>query len=169
MRGTDEHFALMALPADQRPGICPACGPWIVTITAQRLARGVWPRLGALGYAALAEFPLNSGRRVDVIASQWRRRNRDRGDQDSTADYRADRKWNEYLESRRLLLRGPGRLSARPAAGRLRTQIADDYGAEILRRAVTQPMNAAAAAPRPCASRSRHAAPGPHGRSGIRI
>ena len=67
-------------------------------ITAQRLARGVCRGLGALGYAALTEFPLNSGRRVDVIAVNGAGETVIVEIKTSTPDYRADRKWNEYLE-----------------------------------------------------------------------
>ena len=111
-------------------------------VTAQRLARGVCRALGALGYAALTEFPLNSGRRVDVIAVNGA------GDtviveiKTSTADYRADRKWSEYLEFCDAFY------FAVPAAFPLALlptdcglMVADDYGAEILRRPTAQPMN----------------------------
>jgi hypothetical protein len=111
-------------------------------ITAQRLGRGVCRALAALGYAALTEFPLNNGRRVDVIAVNGA------GDtiiveiKSSIADYRADRKWSEYLEFCN------GFYFAVPAAFPLALlppdcglMIADDYGAEILRRAAAQPMN----------------------------
>lgn len=61
------------------------------------LARGVMRLFGDLGQACIAEFPLGNGRRVDVIAL-------DRGGRlsiveikTSTADYRSDRKWREYL------------------------------------------------------------------------
>ena len=36
--------------------------------SARRLSRGICRALAALGYATLTEFPLGSGRRVDVIA-----------------------------------------------------------------------------------------------------
>ena len=68
------------------------------TPNAQRLARGICRALSALGYGALTEFPLNNGRRVDVIAVSGG------GDiviveiKTSTADFRADRKWSEYLD-----------------------------------------------------------------------
>ncbi len=61
------------------------------------LARGVIRLFGDLGQACLAELPLGNGRRVDVMAL-------DRGGlltvvevKTTTADYRSDRKWREYL------------------------------------------------------------------------
>ncbi len=61
------------------------------------LARGVTRLFDDLGYSSLLEFPLRNWRRVDVIAL-------DRGGRvaiveikSSAADYRADRKWRDYL------------------------------------------------------------------------
>ena len=61
------------------------------------LARGVTRLFADLGRSSLLEFPLGNGRRVDVIAL-------DRGGlvtiveiKSSAADYRADRKWRDYL------------------------------------------------------------------------
>ncbi len=64
---------------------------------AGELARGVMRAFADRGQACLAEFRLGNGRRVDVMAI-------DRGGlltaveiKTSTADYRADHKWREYL------------------------------------------------------------------------
>ncbi len=111
-------------------------------ITAQRLSRGVCRALGALGYAALTEFPLNSGRRVDVIAVNGAGETVIVEIKTSTADYRSDRKWNEYLEfcdAFYFAVPSAFPLALLPAACGL--MIADDYGAEILRRSAAQPMN----------------------------
>ncbi len=111
-------------------------------ITGQRLTRGVCRALGALGYAALAEFPLNSGRRVDVIAVNGAGETVIVEIKTSTADYRADRKWNEYLEfcdAFYFAVPSAFPLALLPADCGL--MIADDYGAEILRRPAAQPMN----------------------------
>jgi hypothetical protein len=111
-------------------------------ITAQRLTRGVCRALGALGYAALTEFPLNSGRRVDVIAVNGAGETVIVEIKTSTADYRADRKWNEYLEfcdAFYFAVPAAFPLALLPADCGL--MIADDYGAEILRRPAAQPMN----------------------------
>lgn len=61
------------------------------------LARGVTRLFDDLGRSSLREFPLRNRRRVDLIAL-------DRGGlitiveiKSSAADYRADRKWRDYL------------------------------------------------------------------------
>jgi hypothetical protein len=111
-------------------------------LTAQRLARGVCRALSALGYAALTEFPLNSGRRVDVIAINGAGETVIVEIKTSPADYRTDRKWNEYLEfCDAFFFAVPPAFPLAllpPDCGLL---IADDYGAEILRRPAVQPMN----------------------------
>ena len=110
--------------------------------SARRLARGVCRALGALGYAALTEFPLNSGRRVDVIAVNGAGETVIVEIKTSTADYRTDRKWNEYLEfcdAFYFAVPSAFPLALLPADCGL--MVADDYGAEILRRPAAQPMN----------------------------
>lgn len=65
--------------------------------TTQLVTRGVCRMFQDLGFGTLTEFKLANGRRVDVMAID---RN---GDfvivevKSSVADYRADRKWHEYL------------------------------------------------------------------------
>lgn len=61
------------------------------------LARGVMRLFGNMGQACIAEFKLGNGRRVDVMAV-------DRSGfltvveiKSSAADYRSDRKWQDYL------------------------------------------------------------------------
>ena len=56
--GYDRHMILFGEPA--------------ADAVAARLARGVCRHLGALGYGTLTEFPLSSGRRVDVIGFDGR-------------------------------------------------------------------------------------------------
>ena len=64
---------------------------------AKRLCRGARRLLWSLGYASVTEFPLANGRRADIFAVT--------GGSDITiveikssiADFRADRKWPEYL------------------------------------------------------------------------
>jgi hypothetical protein len=110
---------------------------------ALRLARGVCRALVDLGYGALTEFPLRTGRRVDVIGVN------DRGEtviveiKSSVVDFRTDRKWQEYLAfcdsfyfavapsfPRELLPTDCGLM------------VADGYGAVILRPAPPLAMNA---------------------------
>lgn len=64
--------------------------------TALAVARGTARLLRSLGFASLAELPLPSGRRADLVALN------DRGDiwiveiKSSLADLRADNKWEDY-------------------------------------------------------------------------
>jgi hypothetical protein len=111
-------------------------------ISPQRLARGVCRALGALGYAALTEFPLNSGRRVDVIAVNGAGETVIVEIKTSTADYRTDRKWNEYLEfCDAFYFAVPSAFPLALLPVNCGLMVADDYGAEILRRPAAQPMN----------------------------
>jgi hypothetical protein len=111
-------------------------------ISAQRLARGVCRALGSLGYAALTEFPLNSGRRVDVIAVNGAGETVIVEIKTSTADYRTDRKWNEYLEfCDAFYFAVPSAFPIALLPADCGLMVADDYGAEVLRRPAAQPMN----------------------------
>ena len=111
-------------------------------ISAQRLARGVCRALGALGYAALTEFPLNSGRRVDVIAVNGAGETVIVEIKTSTVDYRTDRKWNEYLEfCDAFYFAVPSAFPIALLPADCGLMVADDYGAEVLRRPAAQPMN----------------------------
>jgi hypothetical protein len=111
-------------------------------ITAQRLARGVCRALGALGYGALTEYPLISGRRVDVIAINGAGETVIVEIKTSTADYRSDRKWNEYLEfCDAFYFAVPSAFPIALLPSECGLLVADDYGAEILRRPAAQPMN----------------------------
>jgi hypothetical protein len=111
-------------------------------ISAQRLARGVCRALGALGYAALTEFPLNSGRRVDVIAVNGAGETVIVEIKTSTADYRTDRKWNEYLEfCDAFYFAVPPAFPIALLPADCGLMVADDYGAEVLRHPAAQPMN----------------------------
>lgn len=62
------------------------------------LARGVGRMLGDLGFSALTEFPVKTGRRMDLCAIG------PRGEiwcievKSSRADFQADTKWHDYLE-----------------------------------------------------------------------
>src|ERR1041384_4383875 len=64
--------------------------------TALAVARGTARLLRALGFACVAELPLPSGRRADLVALN------ERGDvwiveiKSSLADLRADQKWQDY-------------------------------------------------------------------------
>src|SRR5215475_3846748 len=64
--------------------------------TALAVARGTARLLRSLGFSTVAELPLPSGRRADLVALN------ERGDiwiveiKSSLADLRADRKWEDY-------------------------------------------------------------------------
>jgi len=62
------------------------------------LARGIVRLLAELGYGALVEFRLRSGRRMDVLGVDRRGRLLGGEIKRSVEDFRADRKWPEYLE-----------------------------------------------------------------------
>lgn len=65
---------------------------------ARALARGVTRFLTELGEGCLPEFTLASGRRVDLIALDPRGRITVVEIKSSTADFRSDRKWRDYLD-----------------------------------------------------------------------
>lgn len=66
--------------------------------TALAIARGTCRLLRALGFAAVSELPLPSGRRADLVALN------ERGEiwiieiKSSLADLRADQKWEDYRQ-----------------------------------------------------------------------
>jgi hypothetical protein len=65
---------------------------------ARALARGVTRALDRQGWRCILEFPLASGRRADVMALDEAGRFLIIEIKTSAADYRADRKWREYLD-----------------------------------------------------------------------
>jgi hypothetical protein len=109
--------------------------------TALMIARGVRRLLRARGFSSLTELPLTDGRRADITAV-----NRD-GEvlivevKSSSADFRADRKWRDYVACCDRLYFA---ISARTPAGLMPLEagliIADPYGAEIVREAEFQRM-----------------------------
>ena len=65
---------------------------------AHRLARGITRLFEDLGCAAIAEFSLANGRRVDVIALDGQGLTSIVEIKSSVQDFRSDGKWQEYLE-----------------------------------------------------------------------
>jgi hypothetical protein len=65
---------------------------------AARLARGLARSLDQQGWRSLAEFPLASGRRCDLIALDEAGRFLIVEIKTSAADFRTDHKWQDYLE-----------------------------------------------------------------------
>ena len=68
-----------------------------VPSAADRIARGVCRRLGELGYRTLLEFRVGIGRRADVAGLDASGRFIIVEIKSSTADFRSDAKWPEYL------------------------------------------------------------------------
>lgn len=109
---------------------------------ALRLARGICRALAEHGFGALTEFPLRSGRRVDVIGVN------DRGDtviveiKTSVEDFRADQKWPEYLAfCDSFYFAVPIAFPRELVPEDCGLMIADEYGAVILRPAPPLAMN----------------------------
>jgi len=65
---------------------------------AERLARGITRLFEDMGCAAIAEFSLANGRRVDVIALDAQGMTSIVEIKSSVPDFRSDGKWQEYLE-----------------------------------------------------------------------
>lgn len=118
----------------------PLTGP----LTAGLMARGLRRALAALGYASLAEFPLRNGRRADIFALG------PSGDvviveiKTSLADFRADRKWANYLDFAdrfyfAVSLGFPTALIPEQCG----LMVADAFGAEVLRAGPANPLPAA--------------------------
>ena len=108
------------------------------------LARGVGRLLGDMGYATLPEFSLRNNRRADVAGLDAKGRFMIVEIKSSTADFRADQKWPEYLEfcdafyfavaqdfPRSILPNNQGLM------------IVDRFGGAIVRQADVRPMNPA--------------------------
>lgn len=109
---------------------------------ADLIARGVCRAVEDLGYAALTEFPLGNGRRVDVIAIN------DGGEslivevKSCVADFRADHKWIEYLPYCDLFYFAvPAGFPHPLLPADCGLMVADGYGAAILRMAPRRNMN----------------------------
>lgn len=67
-------------------------------LDAAQLARGVCRALRDQGFGALSEFSLANGRRADVIAMDGAGRFIIVEIKTSEADFRADKKWRDYLD-----------------------------------------------------------------------
>jgi hypothetical protein len=65
---------------------------------AERLARGITRLFEDMGCAAIAEFSLANGRRVDVIALDAQGTTSIVEIKSSVPDFRSDGKWQEYLD-----------------------------------------------------------------------
>src|SRR5499425_1361037 len=112
--------------------------------TALAVARGTQRLLVALGHACVAELPLASGRRADLVAL------RHDGEiwiieiKSSIEDFRVDQKWPDYrLHCDRLFFATAAHVPVEifpPDAGLI---VADAYGAELMREAPEHRLHAA--------------------------
>ncbi len=121
-------------PAIIEPIVAPASN-------AARLARGVTRALHDLGQASLTEFTLRSGRRVDVIGLDPTGRLTIVEIKSSLEDFRADRKWRDYLDyCDRFFFAVPEGFPQQVLPEDCGLMIADGYGAAVLREAPLLPL-----------------------------
>ncbi len=120
----------LVLPADGRQ-----------SETALMIARGVRRLLRARGYSSLTELPLTDGRRADIAAVNGEGEVIIVEIKSSPADFRADRKWRDYVACcDRLYFAISERTPAELMPLEAGLIVADPYGAEILREAEFQRM-----------------------------
>src|SRR5258708_22758661 len=108
--------------------------------TALAVGRGTSRLLRSLGFSALSELPLPSGRRADLVALN------ERGDiwiveiKSSLADLRADQKWEDYRQHcDRLFFAFTSELPCESFPEDVRLIIAESYGAHLHPRAPQPP------------------------------
>ena len=103
---------------------------------ALRIARGVRRLLRAAGYTTLTEMPLASGRRADLVGLGPDGTLVIVEVKSSLADYRADRKWNDYRSHcDRFYFAIDQATPSDVIPGDAGLILADAFGAEILREA----------------------------------
>jgi hypothetical protein len=114
------------------------------TEPALAIRRGAQRLLRALGFAAVAELPLGSGRRADLVALS------ENGEfwvvevKSCIADFRADRKWQEYrLYCDRLLFAVAPEFPAPILPVDAGLVVADSYGGTLLRDGPLHPLASA--------------------------
>jgi hypothetical protein len=109
---------------------------------APAIRRGSLRLLHALGFTAVAELPLGSGRRADLVAlgsggEIWIVEIKS-----CLADFRADRKWQEYrLHCDRLLFAVAPEFPATALPGDAGLLIADAYGGTLIREGGLHPVS----------------------------
>ena len=125
-------------PATPAPILTPITAP---ASSAARLERGVTRALHDLGQASLTEFTLRSGRRVDVIGLDPAGRLTIIEIKSSLEDFRADRKWRDYLDyCDRFFFAVTEGFPQEVLPEDCGLMIADGYGAAILREAPLLPL-----------------------------
>ncbi len=121
---------LRALPPDGRQ-----------SETALMIARGVRRLLRTRGFSSLTELPLTDGRRADIAAVNGNGEVLIVEIKSSPADFRADRKWREYVACcDRLYFAISDSTPATLMPIEAGLILADPYGAEIVREAEFQRM-----------------------------
>jgi hypothetical protein len=111
---------------------------------ASAIRRGLLRTMHACGFVAVAELPLVSGRRADVVALGSGAEIWVIEIKSSVADYRADRKWPEYRRhcDRLLFAVAPDfPIELIPQSAGL--ILADAYGGDIVRKGDLHPLAAA--------------------------
>ena len=109
--------------------------------TALMIARGVRRLLRARGFSSLTELKLTDGRRADIAAINGEGEVMIVEIKSSPADFRADRKWRDYVACcDRLYFAISDRTPAELMPIEAGLIVADPYGAEILREAELQRM-----------------------------
>ena len=110
--------------------------------TTRLLTRGVCKLFQDLGFGTLTEFKLANGQRVDVMAI-------DRNGEfvivevkSTVADYRGDRKWQEYLAfSERFYFAVPAGFPVDMMPDDCGLIVADPYAAAVRRESMTRKLN----------------------------
>ncbi len=109
---------------------------------ASDVARGVGRLLSDMGCAYLTELPLRNGRRVDLMAIAENGQITVVEVKSSLADYRSDRKWQEYLDfCDHFYFAVPADFPIDVLPEDTGMMLADRYGAEIVRPAPETKMN----------------------------
>ena len=114
------------------------------TGTAEAVVRGVSRLMRSLGESCLNEFILKSGRRVDIISVDRKGAFTVIEIKSSVADFRADNKWQEYLDfCDRFYFAVEPSFPNELIPVTCGLIIADSYGAEIVRDAPIEKLHPA--------------------------
>jgi len=112
--------------------------------TAAAVQRGTSRLLAQMGFVSATEIPLVTGRRVDIMALGPKNEIHVFEIKSSLADFRADAKWEEYLDfCDRFYFAVPPEFPQEVLPEEVGLVVADRYGAEILRDAPHDPLPAA--------------------------
>ena len=118
-------------------------GDFRIDEAAPAIRRGALRLLHALGFAAVAELPLGSGRRADLVAIGAGAEIWIVEIKSCAADFRSDRKWQEYrLYCDRLLFAVAPEFPAAMLPADAGLMIADAYGGTLVREAPQHPLAA---------------------------